>query len=273
MKFTLLLSRSLVVSTIAISLVNVDAASADEMTASSSTFTYKWTRPARDADQWWWLNNGANNGGSIDVDNRLGYHQSIEAAYHQQSHILRWESVFSQKENQLPLGGWLVVTDGSNSKERERESAIFYLDGTSKRLTAYAYNGQNGSQSYQNNPFLGSWENAVQVEDNGNERSLRFAIDVSQINNRTDLGSNWKGAKFGKNLGIWFHASSNPNAQYNADGSLNTFNTWGGWFDSKNAPLVAIEMKDVPEPISGTIAAVSALFMGSTLKQRMRKST
>lgn len=271
MKFTALLSSSLVVSALAIGVVNVGAASADETTASSSTFTYQWTRPARDADQWWWLKNGANNGGSIDVDNRIGYHKSIEAAYSEKSNLLTWNSRFSQRENTLPMGGWLVVTDGSNPNDRVYEYAILYLDGASKTLTAYAYNENNSSNSYNTNPFLGSWENAVQIVDNGNERSLSFAIDVSQINNRTNLGSDWKGAKFGHELGLLFYASSNPAAEYNPDGTLKSFTSAGGWFTSKNASLVATETKDVPEPITGSIAAVSALAMGSTLKKRIRK--
>jgi hypothetical protein len=270
MKFSSLLSNSLVVSSIAIGLSHVAPAAAVVAPASSSTFTYEWTRPAADTDQWWSLNNKSNNGGWIDVDNRIGYHKSIETTYNEKSNILTWDAVFQKKGNNLPSGGWLVLTDGSNPKDRDREYAIFYLDGASKKLTAYAYNGQN-SNSYQSNPFLGSWENAVQMFDNGNERSIGFAINVATINNRSDLGSNWKGAKFGNELGIWFHTNTNPAAQYNADGSLKSFNTSGGWFDSKNASLVATETKNVPEPITGVIATASALGMGSTLKKRMRK--
>lgn len=271
MKFSSLLSSSLVVSAIVVGIANVGSKSAIAAPASSSTFTYEWTRPATDADQWWSLSNGANNGGSINVDNRIGYHESIKTTYNEKSNILTWDSVFSKKGENLPMGGWLVVTDGPNPKDQEHEYAIFYLDGASKKLTAYAYNGQNNSGSYQSNPFLGSWDNAVQVLDNGNERSLSFAIDVSSINNRTDLGSDWKGAKFGNELGLWFHASTNPAAKYNSDGSLKSFTSAGGWFDSENASLVATETKDVPEPITGAIAAASALGMGSTLKKRMRK--
>lgn len=271
MKFSSLLSSSLVVSSIVVGIANVGSESAIAAPASSSTFTYEWTRPATDADQWWWLNNGANNGGSINVDNRIGYHESIKTTYNEKSHILTWDSVFSKKGNHLPMGGWLVLTDGSNPKDLEPEYAIFYLDGTSKKLTAYAYNEQNKSSSYQKNPFLGSWDDAIQVVDHGNERSLSFAIDVSKINNRTDLGLDWKGTKFGKELGIWFHASTNPAAQYNQDGSLKSFTSSGGWFDSKNASLVATETKDVPEPITGAIATASALGIGSTLKKRMHK--
>ncbi|MGB3237712.1 MAG: hypothetical protein WBB29_05415 [Geitlerinemataceae cyanobacterium] len=270
MKFSSVLSSSLVVSSIVVGFAHVGSASA-VAPASSSTYNYEWTRPEANADQWNGLDNGANNGGFINVDNKIGYHESIKTTYNEKSNILTWDSVFSQKDNNLPMGGWLVVTDGPNPKDLEHEYAIFYLDGANKKVTAYAYNGQNNSGSYKKNPFLGSWDNAVQVVDNGNERSLSFAIDVSSINNRTDLGSDWKGAKFGNELGLWFHASTNPAAQYNADGSLKSFTSSGGWFDSEKASLMATETKDVPEPITGTIAAVSALAMGSRLKKRTRK--
>ncbi|RMG06207.1 MAG: hypothetical protein D6728_19160 [Cyanobacteria bacterium J055] len=216
------------------------------------------------------------------MNDSIGKHKEIQATYAtetQGSNILSetftWNSVFEKKNGNLPDGGWLVMSDGPNPKTHAKEFAIFYIDAVKNKLTAYAYNGENNSKSFKNNPFLGSWDNILNVVDDGNKRSIGFSVDVAGINSRTDIGSDWKGVKFDSNVGIWFHAAKNVNATYNANGSLKSFSSTAGWFDSYgDQPLAASTTtvtKEVPEPITGTIAAISALGMGSTLKKRSRK--
>lgn len=264
MKFSSVLSGSLVVSSIVVgaSLAVVKPASAASVTTTTSSYNWK---PG---------DSGAG------VNNRIGIHEKIKTTYTTEtqgdqtlSETFSWKSVFSETENgDLPNGGWLVISDGPNPKNHEKEFAIFYLDGVNKKVTAYAYNGENNSGSYNNNPFLGSWDNALKIRDNGDKRTMKFSLDVAGINARTDIDDAWKGVKFGEDLGIWFHAAKDVNATYNNDGSLASFGSTAGWFDTGRLDArVTTSTKDVPEPITGTIAAVSALGMGSTLKKRMRK--
>jgi hypothetical protein len=264
MKLSSLLSSSLVVSSIVVgaSLSIINPASAASIT--TTTNSYEW-KPGTT--------------GPISVNDGIGKHKQINTTYTTEvqgsktlSETFTWNSVFEKNNNSLPNGGWLVISDGPNPKGQAKEFAIFYMDAVKNKLTAYAYNGENNSNSFKNNPFLGSWDNVLNVVDDGNKRSIGFSLDVAGINARTDIDPEWKGVKFDKNVGIWFHAAKNVNATYNTNGSLKSFSSTAGWFDTESLGTTSMtSTKEVPEPITGTIAAVSALGMGSTLKKRMRK--
>ena len=303
MKLSKLITNSILLSSAVLA-----ASIATVAPASAKTAVYNWDEgiDLRNDDdtndnQWWGLDNGADNGGLINVDNSLGYHTSITTSFDDVNNILTWNSVFEEKGDAKPQGGWLVLTDGPNPKDIEQEYAIFYMDGVTGTLSAYAYNGQNNSGSYNTNAFLGSWENAVNIIDNGTERSLGFSVDVSSIfdvdainamsvnqtrhvmNYETneyeevevvDLDANWKGTGFGEELGVWFHATANPNASYNADGTLSHFTGYGSYFDSEQASLKAQIVTEekvaaVPEPASMSLLSLSAIgFVSSVLKRR-----
>lgn len=265
MKLSSVLSGSLVVSSIVVgaSIAVVNPASAASIT--TTTNSYEW-QPGKDMNK-------------LGVNDAIGTHKQIKTSYTTEvqgnktlSETFTWNSVFEKNNNSLPNGGWLVISDGPNPKGQAKEFAIFYLDAVKNKLTAYAYNGENNSNSFSSNPLLGSWDNALKIVDNGNQRSIGFSVDVAGINARKDIDPMWKGVKFDKNVGIWFHAAKNVNAQYNANGSLKSFSSTAGWFDTGSLATTSMtSTKEVPEPITGTIAAVSALGMGSTLKKRMRK--
>ncbi|MEO0869150.1 MAG: PEP-CTERM sorting domain-containing protein, partial [Cyanobacteria bacterium J06642_11] len=106
------------------------------------------------------------------------------------------------------------------------------------------YNGKNKSDSWKNESFLGSWTNALKVEDNGKKRTISFDLDASGLN-AADVSDDWKGVKFEENVGIWFHAGNRTNVTYNEDGTLKSFGTKAAYFDSK-----ALETTAVPEPMT-----------------------
>ena len=289
MKLSKLISNSVILSSAVLA-----ASIATIAPASAKTAVYNWDKGIdllNDDDtndnQWWGLENGADNGGVIHVDNSLGYHTSITTSFDDVNNILTWNSVFQEKGDAKPQGGWLVLTDGPNPKHIDQEYAIFYMDGVTGTLSAYAYNGENNSGSYNTNAFLGSWDNAVNIIDNGTERSLGFSVDVSSIfdvdainansanDNRADLDAEmWKGTGFGEELGVWFHATANPNATYNDDGTLSHFTGYGSYFDSENASLKAQILSEekvaaVPEPATMSLLSLSAIGFGaSALKRR-----
>lgn len=194
-------------------------------------------------------------------NDRIGVHDFIGTTYNRQTQELTWESTFS---NSTINGGWLVLSDGPNPKKNELEFSIFYLDGLNNKLTAYAYNGQNNSDSWKQNPLLQSWDDALTFTDDGNgNTALSFSIDATGINSRGDLGSDWKGAGFSKEVGIWFHAAEIDELAYDANGGLTKVD-WAGtnWYDTK-----AMDTETVPEPFS-MIGAGLALGVGAALKNR-----
>lgn len=182
----------------------------------------------------------------LGLNDKPGVHEFVQTTYNQQTEELSWTSTFS---NSAVNGGWLVISDGPNPKKHAHEFAIFYLDGLNNKLTAYAYNGQNNSNSWQNNPFLQSWDDALTFTDDGNgNTALSFSIDASRLNARTDLGAAWQGVGFGEEVGIWFHAAKIKNLQYGPNDHLATVK-WDqkGWYDTG---ALDTEEVQVPEPAS-----------------------
>lgn len=195
---------------------------------------------------------------SIGGNTYVGVHESITTTFNPDSELLTWSSTFSTnpKNGKLADGAWLVLSDGPNPKSHEQAYAMFYLDGVNENLTAYTYNGVNGSNSWKdsNSVFLGSWD--LDVEDNaaGDERTMAFSLDMTAINSRTDLGDKWEGTHFDDKVGIWFHGVENVNAAYNADGSLKQFDYASqGWYDTANRDTEAI-----PEPSAALAMGVVA---------------
>jgi len=118
-------------------------------------------------------------------------------------------------------GFWLVVTDGNNPKGDGSSHAILYGDFKNNRITAYAYDGRNSSESYQNGDLLGTFENAFTpggIEPEFGYELTMFSLDVSEINGL--LGDNFEGVSLGEKAGIWFHQSAGSNFEYDADGSI-----------------------------------------------------
>ena len=130
------------------------------------------------------------------VNNRIGTYEEISTTYNSETGDLSWSSTFEAYNGNLPNGAWLVINNGPNPRNDDFENAIFYLDGASGRLTSYVYNDENNSDSWRQEEFLQGWDDVVEVVDDGNKRTLSFNVNVSDINDRDDLGSNWLGAQF-----------------------------------------------------------------------------
>lgn len=121
-------------------------------------------------------------------------------------------------------GFWLVVTDGGNPKGDGTSNAILYGDLENNRITAYTYDGENNSNSYETGTLLGSYEN---VFSSGGQHSIygydmtMFSLDVKTLNN--SVGSEFDGVTLGENAGIWFHQSAGTDFTYGADGSITDY--------------------------------------------------
>ncbi len=192
--------------------------------------------------------------------------ENITTTFDDQSERLTWSSTFSAVDGTLANGAWLVLNDGPNPKSHVQENTMFYMDGINNKLTAYTYNGVNGSNSWKdaNSVYLDSWD--LNVENNGDERTFSFDIDMSAINGRTDLGAAWEGSLFNDKVGIWFHAVNNLDVAYNTDGTLEQFGYESqGWYDTKNQVA-----ERVPEPSAMAGLAVAGLLAAKSLRRRQQ---
>lgn len=240
--------------------------------ATTYTYSYDWERPDDQYlvnSNYGWCNDGtcfSQTNEPLGFRDKFARHESVETTYNEETQVLTWSSTFSTIGNHVIDGGWLVLSDGPNPKQQDLEYAIFYLDTDLNRLTAYAYNGQNNSSSYANNPFLGSWENVLDVSDymvfeNGQDvakRTIGFEIDATDLNNavstNTDLDANtWKGVAYGDEVGIWKHFGTNTSVTYSGT-EITNFSSNDQYFDTGRLATSRIanldqEAIDVPEPM------------------------
>jgi hypothetical protein len=109
---------------------------------------------------------------------------------------------------------WMVIAPKNEPpKAHDKENAIIYGDVKKKRLVFYAYNGDEG-ESYKTAEYLGSVDNAMVVETEGDTQTVSFLLDVAPINDAGIGGDKWVGIQFGEEAGLWFHSSYGAPIKY-----------------------------------------------------------
>jgi hypothetical protein len=236
---------------------------------------------------------------------------------------LSLDVTMDRMENVYDDGFWMVLNNGGNPKGLERQLAILYGDLRSNKITVYAYNGMNSASSFQsstaqgiNSPILiGTFDMGGTLSNrdpfsftgvnNGRATGFRFDLDFSAVNDRNALMSmhvpganrllsNWSGAAFGDQVGIWYHPVSVLKAHYNGD-ALTSFDANShkggvtGWFDSdalktrafcpngsaaapagSSGARCATTPSRVPEP--GTLVLMGAGLIGLGIAANRRKA-
>lgn len=226
---------------------------------------------------------------------------SIVSTYDSTAHNLTWTTTINSAFGGIADSYWLVLDSGSNPKGTVDQLPIFYFDATKSydsnglatgiapTLTAYAYNGLNSGDSF-STPGVGllsslsstDWNssNLLSATGNGVTRTFSFSIDTTSLDSSAYVASrfaaasvafnssNWEGAGYGNEIGVWFHPTINGVAAdptYCDPGYLTSFPvTKQGWYDTEKQ-LTTV----VPEPSSAWLAILAVGVI--SFRRRWRK--
>jgi len=201
---------------------------------------------------------------------------ALTTTFDDQSDLFTWSSTFSAKTStdELPEGGWLVVNDGPAPKNFANENVIFYLDGINEQVSAYNYNGDKKSASWETGKFLGTQN--LEVKNEGDDRTLAFSWDMTSINGMTDtFGSEWKGTSFAEKVGIWYHTADKLALDYSGDDRLSKFDYEFAnktIFDKKLRDTTVVagdsDTQDIPEP--GMVMALGMTAAAAAFTKRRK---
>ncbi|MEM9388107.1 MAG: PEP-CTERM sorting domain-containing protein [Pseudomonadota bacterium] len=192
-----------------------------------------------------------------------GSFSNISSSYNDASERLTWVVDDATRGGASMDGAWLVLSDGPNPKRADvNELAIFYMDFVNDRMAVYAYNGLNDSDSWRNPAvFLGDYSGGII----NTGTSKGFSINAGPINSFPvpNDGDGWEGARFGANIGIWFHPVFGLNAGYNGDGSLNEWSfSAQTWLDINGGHTT------VDEPSMLVLMGAGFLMLGFARRRR-----
>jgi len=243
--------------------------------------------------------------GPVFTNTEAGVVMSVSTQFDSDNQTLTFLAAFEPEPGtgQLPEGFFLVLNNGPMPVGMDGEFAILYFDAITSAtptLTAYAYNGENGADSFFDgaaapgnqapDPIISSnndptFVTAASSVDNPGGRVLSFTIDTTAINAHSPLYGNpagWKGIGFDENIGIWFHPYSHLNPAYGGDGFLipdpsgASWLHWGqypdlgeqfhGWFDATDQQADV----NIPEPATLALFGLGAIAVSGRGARRPR---
>jgi len=243
--------------------------------------------------------------GPIFTNTEAGVVSNVSTQFDSDNQTLTFLAAFEPEPGtgQLPVGFFLVLNNGPQPIGTDGEYAILYFDAVSSAtpvITAYAYNGENGADSFFDgaaapgnqapDPIISSnndpaFVTAASSVDNPGGRVLSFTIDTTAINAHSPLygtAPDWKGIGFDENLGIWFHPYSLLNPAYGSDGFLvpdptgTSWLHWGqypdlgeqfhGWYDAPNQQSNV----DIPEPASLALMGLGVVALSGRGRRNQR---
>ncbi|MGP1347361.1 MAG: hypothetical protein ACTS3F_11930 [Phycisphaerales bacterium] len=215
-------------------------------------------------------------------NNNAGQMIRIFAEHNTSTGILRWEVDFADT---ITDGFTLALNDGPNPKGHAGELGLIYFDatGATPEITAFAYNGQNSSNSYKDGNgqvsgnqipdlILGksqkdSWVFNGSVVPLGAGQRFILEIQTDPIATHTPLypsgQDDWTGIGFAEKIGWWFHTYKGLSTSYNGDLLTNWSFSGEGWSDTNNLTTTL-----VPGPGSLTLAALAGLVAARRRRHR-----
>lgn len=200
--------------------------------------------------------------------------KTLNIGFDDATEVLNFSAEFLSGNNVSNDAFWLVLNDGPNPKSVNNELAILYGDVANGRITAYAYNGQNNSSSWQTPTApLAVYNNALTKSGS----TYSFSLDATTLN-ALNVGPNWRGVDVDAKIGIWYHFTSSGSFTYAQNGDITSQS--GTYVYADAADLTTTQTcnggtcgggnNQVPEPASVAVLGLGLAALGAA--QRKRKA-
>ena len=172
--------------------------------------------------------------------------KSIDTSYSEDGQFSwSYKIAESRTYGELSNGFFLVVNDGYTPKYDDT-AAILYGNFDTGDISVYSYDKDSGHESWQNSEYVGTFSNALSVNETSTMQMVSFSIDVSAINSLTTIGPDWAGVQFNDSLGFWFHPFIARTFQTDSDGEIIDLSfITQSWVDKSYLKTTRTE---VPEP-------------------------
>ena len=208
-------------------------------------------------------------------NNAAGVMTRLAAQYNDATGVLHWEVDYSDT---LADGFTLAINDGPNPKGHAGELALIYFDasGASPVVSAFAYNGKNSSNSFEDGDGNAAGNQAPDSIFDASEEAAwalsassqalggggqRFSLSIQTAGLQAhsplypDAVDPWTGIGFAEKIGWWFHSFSGLQTSYDAEGVLTQWDFDDeGWSDKSGISTV-----EVPAPGSVALIGVAGL--------------
>lgn len=193
------------------------------------------------------------------VNHTAGTIQEIDTTYNKTTNEFTFELVIRDPSHADTDGFTLALNGGPNPKGSASEMALFYFDASGDGtpiITVYSYNGENTQTSYYdgspqsgtqaadpitssllaNSPFT----SITETTDAHGNRVFSFTMDATIIQEHDPLygdTSEWTGASFGEQIGMWMHPVGLLDTEYDSEGYLTNWSAGKqGWYDVSYKP-------------------------------------
>lgn len=198
------------------------------------------------------------------VNTAAGTVSSVNAQFDTNLQKFTWNVSFSDGVSKNTNGYWLVVGPGDVPRGTADEYAIMYFDATnlaSPTVSVYRYNGLNDASSYLNPADLlattrqaGQTTITASASEGAGTRTFNLMVNAATINALfPGQVPDWKGIKFGNQIGFWFHPVANTFSTYSGNNLTFFGGSPIGWYDGRNVL--------VPAPGVAALAALGGLLV------------
>lgn len=198
------------------------------------------------------------------VNTAAGTVSQVNASFDTNLQKFTWNVSFGDGVAKNTNGYWLVVGPGPLPRGTADEYAIMYFDATTlanPTVSVYRYNGLNDASSYLNpGDLLASTRIAGQTtitasaSEAAGARTFNLMVNAAAINALfPGQVPDWKGLKFGNELGFWLHPVANMITSYSGNNMTFFGGSPIGWYDGRHA-------RTVPTPGAVALAGLAGLF-------------